>query len=243
MSAEQALPCPFCGAEMTRHVGFLSRSFVWEHPLADPCPVRGATISVEGLPMWNRRPTPSPSMEGGYSVPAGAGPIEAGHTPLPWHTYEPVAIDYRPTCITIGESLIAVCLGGGPKRAIGTPEERANAAFIVRACNNHHELVKALEFYADQYCEGWCKEFGGYFDDCGGCHARHALAKATTPPIQAPTPAPNSPAHLEAVEAARQLKHDLQDADYEDLTPNERLALVVARALLSALSEGNRGVS
>lgn len=41
-------------------------------------------------------------------------------------------------------------------------------------------LREALEYYAGTYCEGWCRD-GGYFDDCGGCRARKALAAA--PPV------------------------------------------------------------
>lgn len=39
-------------------------------------------------------------------------------------------------------------------------------------------LEGALEHYADQYCEGWCKDAPpqANFDDCGGCRARAALA-------------------------------------------------------------------
>ena len=45
-------------------------------------------------------------------------------------------------------------------------------------------LVEALEYYADQYCEGFCQDLpsAGYTDekcelDCGGCKARAALAR------------------------------------------------------------------
>ncbi len=55
------------------------------------------------------------------------------HTPGPWRSYEPVALDYRPQHITNGESLVAVCAGGGPKRAIIGSEERANARLIAAA--------------------------------------------------------------------------------------------------------------
>lgn len=43
-------------------------------------------------------------------------------------------------------------------------------------------MREALEYYADQYCEGWCSEDDRVFsDDCGGCFARAAL-RATEPP-------------------------------------------------------------
>lgn len=35
-----------------------------------------------------------------------------------------------------------------------------------------------LAHYAEHYCEGWCKENGGYFDDCGGCPARRAIHRS-----------------------------------------------------------------
>lgn len=36
----------------------------------------------------------------------------------------------------------------------------------------------ALEFYAQNYCEGWCKDSPSIasFEDCGGCRARRALS-------------------------------------------------------------------
>lgn len=55
---------------------------------------------------------------------------------------------------------------------------------------------KALEHYADVYCEGWCKEAPAHanFDDCGGCKARLALyhsriATPVQPPAAEPKPA------------------------------------------------------
>lgn len=37
------------------------------------------------------------------------------------------------------------------------------------------KLEVVLRDHANLYCEGWCKEGGGYFDDCSGCPARAAL--------------------------------------------------------------------
>lgn len=44
-------------------------------------------------------------------------------------------------------------------------------------------LRAALEYYADQFCEGFCKSGGGDFgpDVCSGCRARIALAWSVTP--------------------------------------------------------------
>jgi hypothetical protein len=46
-------PCPFCGAEL--ELWQLSSGPFWEHPVKEPCVVRGIGVAVEGLPMWNRR--------------------------------------------------------------------------------------------------------------------------------------------------------------------------------------------
>lgn len=64
----------------------------------------------------------------------------------PWSVQEEVAIDYRPCQIygASGGSQVAWLTGGGRKRAIGKPEERANAAFIAAARSDLPKLVKAL---------------------------------------------------------------------------------------------------
>lgn len=46
------------------------------------------------------------------------------------------------------------------------------------------ELVAAVDWYADQFCEGLCRDIPLSFTtlemerDCGGCRARAALGKA-----------------------------------------------------------------
>lgn len=57
----------------------------------------------------------------------------------------------------------------------------ANARLIAAA----PDLYAALEYYADQLCEGFCKDYPSkeiYYpnmdDQCSGCKARAALAKA-----------------------------------------------------------------
>lgn len=42
---------------------------------------------------------------------------------------------------------------------------------------SYEDLVRALEHYADQYCEGHCKKDSdsSAFMGCGGCRARVAL--------------------------------------------------------------------
>lgn len=44
-------------------------------------------------------------------------------------------------------------------------------------------LLTVCDQYAEQYCEGWCRESGGSFTDCGGCKARLAAeaARGTAP--------------------------------------------------------------
>jgi hypothetical protein len=56
-------------------------------------------------------------------------------TPGPWQVVEEAALDYRPCTIfgAEGGSQVAICSGGGRIRAIGKPEERANARLIASA--------------------------------------------------------------------------------------------------------------
>jgi hypothetical protein len=56
--------------------------------------------------------------------------------------------------------------------------QQCAAAELRRLHAVNQELLEALKHYADTYCEGWCKESCGSFDDCGGCKARAAIAKA-----------------------------------------------------------------
>jgi len=74
----------------------------------------------------------------------------SGHTPLPWK--ERFCDICGPDCDD-GDDLVLGCVGrsyGLRSAEYGivknhTPEGKANAAFIVRACNSHYELLEALE--------------------------------------------------------------------------------------------------
>lgn len=48
-------------------------------------------------------------------------------------------------------------------------------ADIARLTKANASMVEVCKHYANQYCEGWCKESGGIFPDCGGCPARAVL--------------------------------------------------------------------
>ena len=61
------------------------------------------------------------------------------HTPTPWGTKSRSGWDTGNAAVWSGPTLVAQC---GRQ---GTPEQLANAAFIVRACNAHEALVEALE--------------------------------------------------------------------------------------------------
>ena len=99
---------------------------------------------------------------------------QATHTPTPWHTV--AESKYHKLCTTIrcGEDK-------GVADVYGTDEEAvANAAFIVRACNGHEELLAALNGLID------AADGGEVFDhdmsgceDCALCTARAARDKAT----------------------------------------------------------------
>ena len=48
---------------------------------------------------------------------------------------------------------------------------------------NENDVTPTLKYYADQYCEGWCKDSlpNAFFNDCGGCRARLVLANCPLP--------------------------------------------------------------
>lgn len=70
----------------------------------------------------------------------------ATHTPTPWKVHPTVNQHRYNAALDFGPSGIAVGVVWGPfeKRAMDA-ETEANAAFIVRACNAHDELVAALK--------------------------------------------------------------------------------------------------
>ena len=69
------------------------------------------------------------------------------------------------------ELLYAPILWALQDSALSKPAVAASASAEAR-------LREALEFYAKEYCEGWCEQDAGCanFDDCGGCLARRVLA-------------------------------------------------------------------
>lgn len=134
---------------------------------------------------------------------AGAG---GQHTPLPWRVFEPSA--RYPGIECDGESF-SVVVWDDPEtehdaifscegvQGRTRQEAQANAAFIVRACNSHYELLEALEAieagtYARPIGERWISEdspskndtciHGVWMDEtCEGClgaHVQKALGKA-----------------------------------------------------------------
>ncbi len=69
------------------------------------------------------------------------------HTPTPWYDYDNGLI-YGPPLPDFDEAIfVADVITDARRQIFGecTPTERANAAFIVRACNAHHELVAILK--------------------------------------------------------------------------------------------------
>jgi hypothetical protein len=81
------------------------------------------------------RATPEPSPQAVSSLRGGiAG---AGHTPLPWGP--DTTINLRGPAISIG------WLCSADPDSPSDLEARANAAFIVRACNNFPQMLAALE--------------------------------------------------------------------------------------------------
>lgn len=78
------------------------------------------------------------------------------HTPTPWHAN-------GTTVTTIGLRPLYVLAQTGTVGGQCAGEEKATAAFIVRACNAHDDLVEALEL-AVQYVGKGVAE--GAYDGC-----------------------------------------------------------------------------
>ena len=81
------------------------------------------------------------------------------HTPLPWKLHHNSSTILKPfdahgiRADNDAQSPIAVLWEGGGTK--GKPRQRANAAFIVRACNSHYELLESLQSILPDYelCE------------------------------------------------------------------------------------------
>ena len=93
----------------------------------------------------------------------------APHTPTPWR------VVLAPCQIVDDKNLIADLNGKGFE--IGEEEKYANAAFIVRAVNAHHELVEALKRIADEAVKTGTTEDGRSLESIAEIAFR-AIAKA-----------------------------------------------------------------
>lgn len=100
------------------------------------------------------------------------------HTPGPWfHSMGPNA-DVRAGDSVSGRKIACTMFAfDNPKSATDAfearkAEDRANAAFIARACNSHYDLLRVAELLVD-----WLDEEPGAHKLCDT--ARAAIAKAT----------------------------------------------------------------
>ena len=99
----------------------------------------------------------------------------AQFTPGPWRLAEndetlvvTEALDEHGNCFVIADVLTMEGKAG--------EHDFANARLIATA----PELLKTLDWYADQLCEGWCEQSPdcARFEDCGGCLARRTAWEA-----------------------------------------------------------------
>ena len=113
--------------------------------------------------------------------------MDQQHTPLPWHLGNDQTTVYGPDKYEIadpaqGPHCAQSYLEGDGKghwatlpnghREMAEEEEAANAAFIVRACNLHYEILEALKS-----CEAMLAQLGmGH--DLAAMKARVAITKA-----------------------------------------------------------------
>ena len=109
----------------------------------------------------------------------------SGHTSLPWREWHgdivaegDEASDYDDYVIAgIGVSYGSRSSVYCPVRA-HKPEGKANAAFIVRACNSHSDMLEALEGIKWQSCERDNMEFAARITYSQMDRIRAAIAKA-----------------------------------------------------------------
>ena len=66
------------------------------------------------------------------------------HTPIPWGQTQTGSYDYHINTKVHGHIAILIC-GSGDERG----RNKANAEFIVQACNSHKALVEACEIAVD----------------------------------------------------------------------------------------------
>lgn len=87
---------------------------------------------------------------------------QPAHTPLPWHVgMKPGPMIYGPQGEQIADLTGALSFNAGP-----------NAAFILRACNSHAQLVAAIQQFLDE------SEDGGDMNDIDWNRLRAALSAA-----------------------------------------------------------------
>ncbi len=107
---------------------------------------------------------------------------EAKHTPGPWKAEQVDVLGNDPTrwaVLSDGGWVVASIENGIPGESLET--EAANAAYIVRACNAHEDLLAALEAMVDCQDEAGLLEhdLDGHEESiCALCMARAAIAKA-----------------------------------------------------------------
>jgi hypothetical protein len=91
--------------------------------------------------------------------------VAAKHTPTPWEQSDAFGATEVGTCVkaVADNNMIASCTG-----YYGRDGAIANAAFIVRACNSHDNLVDALQEAVDALAGGlW--DFGPEQDEHQKC--------------------------------------------------------------------------
>ena len=101
----------------------------------------------------------------------------AKHTPGPWVCNDECLIYGQVSGDEPEAPFVADC---ARECAAGqyTEQEKANAAFIVRACNAHRDMLEALEFVAMTFADIEASKRKGYYTECPKIVA-DAIAKAT----------------------------------------------------------------
>lgn len=82
------------------------------------------------------------------------------HTPIPWHTGKTLVSSTDPafslTSIVNEEDTIRIANVAG----VGDGQSKANAAFIVRSCNNYQQMLDTLKLCFEEWPEQFTPCYG-----------------------------------------------------------------------------------
>jgi Lar family restriction alleviation protein len=180
----ELLPCPFCGET---DVGFGRTGQKWQTVACNECGAEGPCTEIDRdliVQKWNAR-----ALQPATTTAGQVWCEPCGHHVMPEQIAECCA---EPCALATAGDAVA---GEAKELDFSDPQTDAIMGAVRSHTHDHtsaYEITQSvlaalrspdaaatLKHYAEQYCEGWCKDSppSASFDDCGGCRARLALAQ------------------------------------------------------------------